>query len=209
MWTMARGERAGGPIALGFSTHTGWAVGVAVQATPEGPRVLVRRRVELVVNFQGAESAEVYHQAAEKTPAAAERLVARATEESERQALAGIDALVAALPPGGGGAARAAGIVVSSGRLPDSLPAILRSHPFIHTAEGAHYRRALAQASRARGLQVVEIPGRELLATAAAKLRRSEPEIREALRAAGEGLGKPWAKDEKDATLAAWLAALD
>jgi hypothetical protein len=206
MPAMGRSGDDGGAIALGFSTHTGWAVGVAVAARAAGPRVLVRKRLELVANFQGPESAEVYHQAAEKTPAAAERLVQRAVEEAGRQALAGITELMASLP--GGDKARASGIVVSSGRLPGSLPAILRSHAFIHTAEGAHYRRALVEACRARGLAVLEVPGRALVATAAARLGQPETVIRDRLRQAGDSFGRPWAKDEKDATLVAWLAAL-
>ena len=98
-----------------------------------------------------------------------------------------------------------AGILDSSGRSGATLAAILASHALIHTADGNHFRAALAQACQALGLRVARIPQRELPARATAALRESPQQLAATLKALGRGMGSPWGADQKDATLLAWL----
>jgi hypothetical protein len=56
------------------------------------------------------------------------------------------------------------------------------------------------------GLEVFAVPARDLMATAGRELGSSAEALRRALTELGRPIGPPWRKDEKDATLVAWLA---
>ena len=100
---------------------------------------------------------------------------------------------------------RAAGILDSSGRKGDSLAAVLASHALIHTADGNHFREALAEGCRRCNLAVVRIRQRDLSDRAASKLRKTPAQLAAAVRALGQPLGAPWGADQKSAALLAWL----
>lgn len=100
----------------------------------------------------------------------------------------------------------AAGILVTAGKLPSDLAAILRSHPLIHTAEGVLYREALATAAEDCGLEVVRIPRREIPDRFASALGTDDAGARERVTAMGRAVGPPWARDQKDAAMAALVA---
>jgi hypothetical protein len=200
----SRGDRA----AFGFSVHTGWAALLAVAGPPRAPRILARRRVEMIAGRDPGEPPFVYHAARGLSLPAAERLVRGAAVESRARATAALEAVLAALRERGVEVA-ASGIVVAGRSLAADLPAILASHSRIHSAEGELYRDAIRQACEALSIPVRAVRAGELQARAARLLGIDERALPERLAAIGREAGRPWAKDQKDALLAALLAAAD
>jgi len=167
-------------IALGFRAHSGWAAAVAVSGSFELPDVLERRRLAIA---QGPR--QPYH-AAEPLPfSEAEALILRCRVEALELAVAAIEELRRAF------AAKSAGVLVGRPRPLPPLPAILKSHAAIHTAEGVFYREVMIEACQLCGLRVARVPEKEIAARVSDLPR----------------LGPPWTADEKLATLAA-LATL-
>jgi hypothetical protein len=64
----------------------------------------------------------------------------------------------------------------------------------------------LEEAADQHGLGVHVVPARELVPVAEAILGQDAATLRQTLAALGSALGPPWRKDQKDATLAAWVA---
>lgn len=170
--------------ALGIVAHTGWAAAVAVGS--RGPRLLDRRRIEMVEKG----SAGVYH-AVEGLPLdeaarQVDAIRARAGRRAEEALAAWIESLQKL-----GGAPQGCAIVGPRRPKPADLEAILRSHALVHAAEGELYRAALAAAAQARGLAVTRVPAQELDLSAAL------------VRELGREAGAPWGRDQKLAALAA------
>jgi hypothetical protein len=191
-----------GATAIGFSVHTGWAASVLVAGPLRTPRIVDRRRIRLA-DSEVTVGAEVYHRAARMRGAAAGKFVREAQKAAARRARGAVEILVESQP------LVAAGFLVSAGKLPSDLAVILRSHPLIHTAEGVFYREALATAAEDCGLEVVRIPRRELQERFASALGTDEADAREQLAALGRDIGPPWARDQKDAAMAALVALVD
>ena len=188
---------------LGIAPHSGWAAAVLLAGTPAEPRVILRERLELT-EARLAGSKQPYH-ALEGLPLAqAQRQLARFCTSASGLAEGALRALLeraqaAGVEPHG------AGILDSAGRGDATLAAILASHALIHTADGNHFRAALAQACQALGLRVARIPQRELTGRAATVLRKSPEQLAATVRELGRGMGSPWGADQKDAALLAWL----
>jgi hypothetical protein len=185
--------------AVGFSVHTGWAASVLVGGTPRSPRILDRREIRLS-HSENTLEAEVYHRAAELSASKALPFVKEAQKDAARRALEALRSLSSAHP------LVAAGVLVSAVTLPSDLAAILRSHPMVHTAEGALYRDALAGGAEVCGLEVVRIPRRELATLFARALCKKETQALDWLASIGKEIGPPWARDQKDAAMAAIVA---
>jgi hypothetical protein len=185
--------------AIGFSVHTGWAASVSVAGPVGAPRIVDRRRIRLA-DSDDTVRADVYHRAAELSGPAAAKFVRESQVTAARKARAAVQSLRESQP------LVAAGILMSAGKLPSDLGAILRSHPFIHSAEGVFYREALATAAEDCGLEVVRIPRRELPDRFASALGTDDAGARERLTAMGRDVGPPWARDQKDAAMAALVA---
>ena len=183
---------------IGFFAHTGWAVAVALSGRADAPRLALRRRVEL---WEGRD-AHVYHRAAEADPVAASQIVARAEDLSRRKASEALDSLRAELGPSLAGVV----IVGGSARIPGDLVAVLRSHPLVHSAEGALFRSALVAAAGAADLPVRVVAAREIQTRAAEAVRVSVAELSRRIAELGLTAGSPWGKDQKDCAAAAWLA---
>jgi hypothetical protein len=115
-------------------------------------------------------------------------------------------AAIASRLAGGGQALRRVGILDSAGRKGSSLAATLASHALIHTADGDHFRAALAVAAGKCGMSVLRVPARSLEAEAAIALGQPAGVIRELIRRLGRDLGPPWTADQKAAALLGWLA---
>ncbi len=188
--------------ALGFSPHSGWSAVVAVGGRPAEPEVLVRARVELAdPDLEG--SRQPYH-ALEGLPLGeAERRLRRYEAAARAKAETGVRVVVDELRRRGY-SVEAAGIVDASGRHGGSLETILASHALIHTADGDHFRNAIAEACASSGLGVHRVKARDLVRTAAAALRRPDREVQARIRELGRPLGPPWTLDQKSATLLAW-----
>jgi hypothetical protein len=185
-------------LALGFSTHTGWAQAVAVAAPLSVPKLLHRGRIDLNI---GKDSVHVFHVAADMgLPAAQshiERCATRATANAQTEIASLLDAHARAKA--------AIGIVVGNTKLPP-LEAVLRSHMLIHAAEGEFYRRAIIRGAEAHKLMTVTVPAKELAEAASAALELKPAQLGQWLTEYGRTVGRPWGRDEKDAFLAACVA---
>lgn len=190
-------------VALGFSPHSGWAAVVGVRADGREPRVVIRERIEMI-DPEDPGSKQPYHTVQEMpVGAAAERLAVYAARAEARagEALGAIAEGLAAA----GHRVKDVGILDSAGRKGVALGAILASHALLHTAEGDHFRSAIAGAAARRGLAAVRVPARELEVRAARALGQPIATLRRLLDEAGRPLGPPWGADQKAAALLAWL----
>ncbi len=98
-----------------------------------------------------------------------------------------------------------AGLVLGNSRLPPKLENILRSHALIHAAEGDLFRQALAAAIQDCGLTMTGLAAKELFQAAATRLGTKEDALRLRIAQIGKGI-RPWAQDQKESALVAWLA---
>jgi hypothetical protein len=171
--------------ALGFRTHTGWAVMCAVRAGSP-PTLVSRTRVQMCPTTVPADA---YHAAAADRDdlKKAEKLISRVVAASVKGARAAIR--------GAGDEVVAVALVNEPRDLP-SLSRILGSHALIHSAEGDMYREVVAEAAEAEGLRVFHFSASDLGAGGRQDL----------LRAFGEAVGTPWQREHKDAALAAVMA---
>jgi hypothetical protein len=199
--------RHAGRAALGFSVHTGWAAAVAVapDLATHTVAVLDRRRMVMIEGAVPDRPPYVYHAARHLPPEAAERLVREFEALAAREARAGVSALLEAVRSTGY-LVDAGAILASAPPLAAPLPAILRSHALIHAAEGALFRAAIRGACTASGLSVIEPLAKDLHRSAAHALHLSPASLETHLARIGRAAGRPFAKDHREATLAAWVA---
>jgi len=188
---------------LGFAPHSGWAAAVVLAGSAAAPRVLARERIEMA-EPRLAGASQPYHQLEGLPLAEARRRLSSYEASAETLAREGLRAL-AARASAAGAEACAAGILEASGRSGATLETILGSHALIHTADGNHFRTALARGCEALGLPVTRVPQRELITRAATVFGKTPDEIGAALSGLGRGLGAPWGADQKAAALLAWL----
>jgi hypothetical protein len=186
--------------ALGFSPHTGRAEIVAVAGARDAPTVVAKRHLELAATF---ESGAVYHVGQRLPVDEAEALVRSSEQRFVAAARDSIAALAAELRARGLEPCAAA-ILAGGARPLPPLAAILRSHALVHAAEGALYRRVLAAASEACAIPATFVPLKDLPSRVAARARLPERQVASVLAEIGKASGRPWARDQKDAALAAW-----
>jgi hypothetical protein len=172
--------------------HSGWAAVIALSGTAETPRVAHRGRLEMADPDRPG-STQPYHAAADLPLRRARAFLESHGRSARALARRSLEALRAVLARDGFDL-RAAGLLVGARRARPSLESILRSHALIHAAEGDHFRGALAAAAEALGIAVIAIPEEELGSEATH------------LGGLGRALGPPWTRDQKQATLAAWIA---
>lgn len=146
-----------------------------------------------------------YHAVEELDLPSAERLIRRLQESSRRLALKGVKGAISEVGKGGHEVV-ACGILLASGRPLGSLSDTLGSHAKIHTADGEHFREAIARAADECRLSVVRTREREVHEEAARKLRVPLGSLEARIAALGKALGPPWRQDEKLATEVACLA---
>ena len=96
-------------------------------------------------------------------------------------------------------------VLTASGKPLPPLESILASHALIHTADGEHFRDALALAGKQHRLPVVRIREKDLVAQAVKTLGRAAPALQATVTAWGKPLGPPWTQDQKLSALGAWL----
>ena len=190
--------------ALGFRTHSGWALVVAVAGSVNSPQVIERRRIELAdPKIEG--SKQPYHAAEDLKFNKAEELVWRCIESSRTLAWLALRSLVADLRQKGH-EITGCGILLGSGKPLPELAAILSSHALIHAAEGEMFREVVAHAGKRCDLPLTGVRERELFAEAIAALKISEEKVKAHLSAIGKTIGPPWRQDEKYAAVAGWMA---
>ena len=191
---------AAGVAAIAFAPHSGWAAVVALGGSRADPTVLARSRV-LMFDPRNPESKQPYHAVETLNVEEAARRLDGYMAVADRMAYAAIQALAKDLSRGGHLAA-SVGVLESSGRKGSSLASTLASHALIHTADGDHFRNALAAAAERSGLSVTRVRARDLEAQAEACL---PPGLQEAVKQFGRQVGPPWGADQKMAALLAWL----
>ena len=189
------------PAALGLRAHSGWAALVAVGGGPASPEVLDRRRIEMA---DDREAKQPYHAAEELPLAKARALLDRLARVAQERAAAGLGAVLADLRTDGYDVVGAI-VLTASGKALPPLESILASHALIHTADGEHFRDALAFAGRQHGVRVARIREKDLVEQAAKALGRSAPALQAAVAAWGKPLGPPWTQDQKLSALGGWL----
>jgi hypothetical protein len=191
------------PAALGFRLHTGWAALVVVAGVPGKLEVLQRRRIELLPPGDSVPRF-VYHKAAELPPTQAAELVQRAEVASQQMAHMAVNEVLDHL--------RTLALVTKAGLPCGSKPvssdplAILRSHPAIHTAEGALFLRALVSACQKCQLEVISARERDVWLNAASAWRVKEAGLRKTIDGLRKSVGAPWGTDQKTAAAYALLA---
>jgi hypothetical protein len=185
-------------VAIGLRDHSGWAVAVTVSAEP---LVRDRRRIELCdpalprQAFHAAsglpieQANQVIKQVRHSATAASERELRRLADDLARQ----------------GHHVQAVAIAIPTSSIPRDLSTVLRSHLRLHAAEGELYSEALADAAHAAGLPMVRYATKDVAAETAAALDCSPATVAEIAAKLGHGLGPPWAKDQKEAAMAALL----
>ena len=191
--------------ALGLRVHSGWAAAVVVGGTPSLPVVLDRRRLVLADEEELPGSKQPFHAAEEREFPKAEELIALYVSDARRRAGEELRKVLRDASAAGH-TLRRCGLLLSSARpLPD-LAAILASHALIHTADGVHFRDALAEAAGALSMKIFPVPERDVEEQAAAAARLPAPVLKERIAALGKALGPPWTQDQKLAVLAGVLA---
>jgi hypothetical protein len=191
--------------ALGLRVHSGWAAAVVVGGTPSALVVLDRRRIVLADEGALPGSKQPFHAMEGRKAPEAERMHAAFVADAGRRAVEELRKVLRDAASAGH-ALPGCGILLSSARpLPD-LSRILASHALIHTAEGVHFRDALAEAAGACSMNVIPVTEREVEARAAAAARAPAEALRGRIAAFGKALGPPWTQDQKLAALAGLLA---
>jgi hypothetical protein len=191
--------------ALGLRAHSGWAALVAVGGTASSPQVIDRRRIEMA---DDPEAKQPYHAAEELPLAKANALLDRFARQARERAAADLGAALADLRAQGydvvGGV-----VLTAAGKPLPALESVLASHALIHTADGEHFRDALASAGREHRLPLTRIRERDLLARAENALGQRAPQLQAAVAAWGKPLGPPWTQDQKLSALGAWIALVE
>jgi hypothetical protein len=190
--------------ALGFRAHSGWAAVVVLAGSAPFPKVVDRRRIELV-KLGTLGGVQPYHAARELPFVQAEQFIQGAIAAADEAALLAIRFLAKQMSELDL-QINTCGIVLASGRPLPSLETTLRSHPMVHTAEGELYRSAIAHGAKRCGWTCLRIPERELYRRGSAELNIPEAKLKNRIAEMGESVGSPWGADEKCATLIAWLA---
>ncbi len=188
------------PAVLGFRPHTGWSALVALAGDPAAPEVVERRRLTLIADNAGR---FVYHVALEQPSADPERTLAEARAAALDAARREIGAAIASLAEHGFAASAAA--MPNPKAAPGPLDYVIASHARIHAAEGWFWRSAVAIACDEAGLPITVFEERALPRHAAAALGEDEALIPARVLALGQGLGPPWAEDQRICALAAWM----
>jgi hypothetical protein len=187
-------------IALGFKSHSGWAALVAVGANGNNFEVIDRRRIELIE--EGELWAKMpFHAAEELEPEEANELVKRGVESAHKVASERMREIVERLR-GHDYEIAGCGVLVPD-PMPDWTTAdILAVHFRMHKAEGVLFPDALGKAAEACGLPLTEVPEKRLA-------EYGDEELTAAIKRLGKEIGPPWAKDQRNAALAAMIALTD
>ncbi|MDT4969529.1 MAG: hypothetical protein QOJ64_4266 [Acidobacteriota bacterium] len=192
-------------IALGFKAHSGWAALIALSVGRGEPRIVDRRRIDLIEAADASWAKQPYHAAEELERDEARMVVKRGIEAARRIALREMRLAVKG--------ARAIGdeIVACAVLVGEPMPRwsvdeILAVHFRMHKAEGVLFRDVLVRAGKACGLRVVEIREKELAEKAERVQATPIDSLRETIAALGKSVGPPWGRDQREAALAAILA---
>jgi hypothetical protein len=172
---------------------------VAVGGPLASPKILAKTRIDVAFTFdEGA----VFHVGQEMPIEEARAFIRDAELRFTERARAELAAFTGRL----GANVVAAGLVAGAPKTLPPLEAILKSHPLVHAAEGELYRRVFCEAGASLGMRPTRTPKEALVPKAAAALGLTPAKVATHLATMGKASGKPWAADQKQAALVAWLA---
>ena len=129
-----------------------------------------------------------YHAAADLTEPQAAELIKRTEQAAEAAGVAALRAAEASLPDN---EITSVAVVVKAVSLPASTAQLLRSHAWMHAAEGVLYREAMLGAARQLGWTAHAVDSATLA------------DLHQELAAVGRAAGRPWRRIDKDAAAAA------
>ena len=185
--------------ALGFSVHIGKAAVVAVGGAADAPEILGKAVLQVATTF---EEGAVFHMGQELPLDEARALIRDSEVRFTERARDQLAVFVARL----GARVVAAGMVAAPPKVLPPLESILKAHPLVHAAEGELYRRVFSEAAAALGAAPERVPADALARRAGAAAGLTPAKLAARLAAMGKASGKPWAADQKQAALAAWIA---
>jgi hypothetical protein len=184
---------------LGFRPHTYWTAAVALAGDPQAPQVIARRRID----FASGDERGVYHRVESMHRDEAQAWIDQVWAAVEANCRRGLGALLDDL--GKAGVTLGVAVVpIARTRPPEKLEDILKSHSWMHAAEGDFYRGAVASACTALGLEVRRGVERDFAGEVCRRHAVAADLLDTQMKALGAALGPPWSEDQKLATLAAW-----
>ena len=186
-------------VALGLKVHTGRAAVVALAGPAKAPFIVGKTRVDVAVTF---EEGAVFHACQELPIEQARDRIERSRRTFTKRAEEGLAAFIGEL----GLDVLAAGMGVKAARPLPPLESVLRSHPLVHAAEIDLYRAVYADACAAIGPRPTTYSTESLTKTIAATLHWPGARVTGLLATLGKACGPPWAAEQKEAALAAWLS---
>ncbi len=199
-------------VGLGLRALKGGSVVVGVAADHGEPHIVWSSFLATALEGDRL-SLEPYHVAAKMkrdpddgASPEAKAAVAKGCKRQEELATAGLKDIVGKLRQAGNEPVIAALLVNRAGWIPDLLSYSLAwpDHPPV--AEGLAVRDALRFALGRLGVKVAEFDEKSLRDMTSEKFRLSPAEIDARLNTLGTTAGRPWRKEQKLASLAAWLA---
>jgi hypothetical protein len=192
-------------VAFGVKAHSGWAALVALGEHGRRLDVVERRRLALVDDEDAEWAKQPYHAAEGLAAADAEAVVTRAIAAAHARAEDALTRLLAERRARGDEVV-ACGVLLGSGMPAWSVAEILAVHMRMHKAEGELFRDALAKGAERAGLPCIGVREKEVEAVAGKVLSLPAAELSRCLAETGRRAGPPWARDQKEAALAAWIA---
>ena len=185
--------------AVGFTVKSGWTCAVLLAGSPEAPRVIDARRIDLS-DPAIPDARQPYH-AGFGTARGQGKELTRLVTSVQRFGHRSMDDVLQTYEASGSRIV-GSGIVVGSLTDPDT---IRNDHIRIHALEGRLFRRIVAEAAERKGLRCVIWREKDLYRTAADLLKQPEPKVRDCITALGRTVDGPWRAEQKTAALAAWL----
>ena len=189
-----------GAIVVGVADHNGWAVLVSVAAVNGEPRVVDRRRVELIE--KGVPSQPYHHETLAMGEAEAEQLLRRVRKSVGACTARAFDRLATELAP----RYRVSSITLREpplAQLPATVAEVHRSYHVTCRADGMLYHSAICDAARQRDWDVALHHRGEELANAAQALRETEQEVDRFLKDLRQTVQAPWTAEHRHACAAA------
>jgi hypothetical protein len=177
---------------------------VAIGTSGSDLQVIDRRRIELIEDGE-LWARMPYHAAEELEPDEAGRLIERGIESAYRVAAARVQDAIDRLR-GHKYEIAGCGVLVPS-PMPDwSAGDILAVHFRMHKAEGVLFPDALCRAAEACNVPLAAVPEKTLEEYAAQALGMPPEGPSKMIAELGKPVGPPWAKDQRNAALAAVIA---
>jgi hypothetical protein len=188
--------------AIGTAVHNGWVILVTVADDHGRPRVVDRRRVELVP--PGVPSQPYHHEGLSLPFAEADAIVRRVQDAVLRCARTALAAYIEERAT----TADVRAITLPRPRdVPWDLAEVLAGRQTVYVADRHLYEVAVARAASALAIDVVTYPRKGEFAFAASALQLPERAVRTCASRARTTVGAPWRQEHQEA-MAAALGAL-